>query len=53
MLPIMLSREQAEVLKPVQSVIFYPASGPFGRFYTAPDGHFVGLKKNRLANHLP
>ena len=49
-LPIMLSREQAEALKPVQSVIFYPASGPFGRFYTAPDGHFVGLKKNRLAN---
>ena len=58
-LPIMLSREQAEALKPVQSVIFYPlggaqgkgpTNGPYGRFYTAPDGHFVGLKKNRLAN---
>ena len=33
----------------LQSVIFYPASGPFGRFYMAPDWRFVGLKKNRLA----
>jgi hypothetical protein len=49
-LPIMLSQEEAEALKPVQSVIFYPVSGPFGRFYTAPDGYFVGLKKNRLVN---
>ena len=49
-LPIMLSKEQAEALKPVQSVILYPINGPFARFYTAPDGHFVGLKKNRLAN---
>lgn len=49
-LPIMLSQEQAEKLQPVQRVIFYPVNSTFGRFYTAPDGHFVGLKKNRLAN---
>ena len=49
-LPIMLSQEQAKELQPVQRVIFYPVNSPFGRFYTAPDGHFVGLKKNRLAN---
>ena len=49
-LPIMLSWEQARILEPVKRVIYYPMSDYFGRFYTAPEGHFVGLKKNRLAN---
>ncbi len=31
-------------------VIMYPKEGPHARYYTAPDGYFVGLKRNRLAN---
>jgi Family of unknown function (DUF5757) len=49
-LPIMISREQAEQVAGSQSVIFYPLDSPMGRFYTAPEGYFVGLKRNRLSN---
>lgn len=31
-------------------VIKYPANGIYARYYTAPEGYFVGLKRNRLAN---
>lgn len=47
-LPIMLSEKDAGLQE--DNVIFYPVDSPMGRFYTAPDGYFVGLKKNRLAN---
>ena len=50
-LPIMVSQERAELLmEGLQRVIFYPVNSPLGRYYTAPKGYFVGLKKNRLAN---
>lgn len=49
-LPIMLSQEQAELLEDIKRVIFYPLNSAMGRYYTAPDGYYVGLKKNRLHN---
>jgi Family of unknown function (DUF5757) len=49
-LPIMVSREQAKLLEGKKSVIFYPLNSTMGRYYTAPDGYYVGLKRNRLQN---
>ena len=49
-LPIMVSEELAETLIDTRRVIFYPLDSAMGRYYTAPDGYFVGLKKNRLYN---
>lgn len=52
-LPIMMSSEEAERKMDEQRVILYPrpdACSDKSRYYTAPDGHFVGLKRNRLAN---
>ena len=45
-LPIMV--QESEV--PRKRVILYPTSGEYARYYTAPKGYFVGLKRNRLAN---
>lgn len=47
-LPIMLSSEEAERQRHDRRVILYPLNN--GRYYTAPEGYFVGLKRNRLAN---
>lgn len=33
-----------------ERVILYPTDGEYARYYTAPEGYFVGLKRNRLAN---
>ena len=49
-LPVMVSQEHAALLDDVQRVILYPLEGPFRRYYTAPKGYIVGLKKNRLSN---
>ena len=49
-LPLMISELEAAALPPERRVIFFPNDEKFGRFYTAPDGYFVGLKKNRLRN---
>lgn len=50
MLPIMISQEEAERIKNTQRVILYPMNSDKGRYYTAPEGYFVGLKRNRLDN---
>lgn len=42
-LPIIISEKEA---KQRENVIYY-----YGRYYTAPDGYYVGLKKNRLKNN--
>lgn len=56
-LPIMVPEPEAHdfgatvsLPKSHRRVIKYPASGIYARYYTAPDGYFVGLKRNRLAN---
>lgn len=49
-LPIMLSSYEADRQMQTKRVIRYPLEGPSSRYYTAPDGHFVGLKRNRLSN---
>ena len=46
MLPIMISKKEAIST----SVICYPKDGVHKRYYTAPEGYHVGLKKNRLKN---
>lgn len=45
-LPIMVPESEV----PRKRVILYPTSGEYARYYTAPKGYFVGLKRNRLAN---
>ena len=50
-LPVLLSSHEAErQRKKSKRVILYPSEGTFSRHYTAPDGYFVGLKRNRLSN---
>lgn len=49
-LPVMLSASEAERQRKTRRVILYPSEGTFSRYYTAPDGYFVGLKRNRLSN---
>lgn len=52
-LPVMIEEEQVDYVKSHlrRNVIYYPKSGPFGRYYTSPNEYFfVGLKKNRLPN---
>lgn len=49
-LPIILDEQCAQKLKDQQRVILYPLTGSYSRYYTAPDGYFVGLKTNRLKN---
>ena len=49
-LPVMLSSYEAERQMQARRVILYPSGGTFSRYYTAPDGYFVGLKRNRLSN---
>lgn len=49
-LPVMISKEEAERIRHTQRVILYPLNSNKGRYYTAPEGYFVGLKRNRLAN---
>ncbi len=49
-LPVMISKEEAERIRHTQRVILYPINSNKGRYYTAPNGYFVGLKRNRLAN---
>ena len=49
-LPVMIPTEKAMELQHVQRVILYPKEGPNARYYTAPEGHVVGLKRNRLEN---
>jgi hypothetical protein len=49
-LPVMLSEEQAAIAERTKRVIRYPVGSSYCRPYTAPDGYFVGLKKNRLGN---
>ncbi len=49
-LPVMLSFSEAERQRQTKRVILYPSEGKFARYYTAPEGHFVGLKRNRLEN---
>ena len=44
-LPIILSAEEAERVRHTHNVIEY-----FGMYFTAPEGYFVGLKRNRLSN---
>jgi hypothetical protein len=50
MLPIMISHDEAELIHCQQRVILYPLNSDKGRYYTAPEGYFVGLKRNRLSN---
>ena len=52
MLPIMISQSEAERMMHTKRVILYPICEDSGksRYYTAPDGYFVGLKRNRLEN---
>jgi hypothetical protein len=49
-LPIMVSQEEAEQICNTQRVILYPLEGDKARYYTAEQGRFVGLKRNRLKN---
>jgi hypothetical protein len=51
-LPIMVSVEEAQALQAQgTSVIMYPKEmSKYTRYYTAPRGCYVGLKKNRLSN---
>ena len=52
-LPIMVSEEETRILRSQGfSVILYPkeVSSKYSRYYTAPDGYYVGLKRNRLSN---
>ena len=53
-LPIMVSQEEADLLilraSDPRRTIFYPLGSEHGRYYTAPEGYFVGLKRNRLKN---
>jgi Family of unknown function (DUF5757) len=49
-LPVMLSPSEAERQRKTKRVILYPSEGTFSRYYTAPEGYFVGLKRNRLSN---
>ena len=44
-LPIILSAEETECARHTKRVIKY-----FDMYFTAPDGYFVGLKRNRLSN---
>lgn len=52
MLPIMISPEEAESIQHKQRVILYPMNSDKGRYYTALEGYFVGLKRNRLDNKV-
>jgi hypothetical protein len=52
MLPIMISQEEAERIQHEQRVILYPTNSDYARYYTAPKGYFVGLKRNRLDNKV-
>ena len=50
-LPIMVSEEEKRVLQSQGvSVILYPKDSKYSRYYTAPEGYYVGLKRNRLSN---
>lgn len=49
-LPVMLSSSEAERQRKTRRVILYPSEGTLSRYYTAPEGYFVGLKRNRLSN---
>ena len=50
-LPIMVSQEEADRIRDSKRVIFYPLDDvENGRHYTAPEGYYVGLKRNRLRN---
>lgn len=49
-LPIILNENEAKLLKDKKCIIMYPQEGQYSRHYTAPDGFYVGLKKNRLKN---
>ena len=49
-LPIMISKDEADRIRDTHKVIFYPLDSEHGRYYTAPDGYYVGLKRNRLRN---
>ena len=44
-LPIILSAEETERVRHTRRVIKY-----FDMYFTAPEGYFVGLKRNRLSN---
>lgn len=48
-LPIMVPEFEVHEW-PRKRVILYPTDGEYARYYTAPEGYFVGLKRNRLAN---
>lgn len=49
MLPIIITEEEAIECKNNNiRVIYYPKKN--GRYYVAPEGYYVGLKKNRLSN---
>jgi hypothetical protein len=48
-LPIMVPELDVHKCSP-KRVILYPMDGEYARYYTAPEGYFVGLKRNRLAN---
>lgn len=52
-LPILVDNlEDVESLKEKnQSIILYPPTGQYSRYYTAPEDYYVGLKKNRLKNN--
>lgn len=47
-LPIIISEHDAKNSK---CAIKYPLNGQYSRYYTAPDGFYVGLKINRLKNN--
>lgn len=50
-LPIMVSNEETENLEKIgKRVVLYPKESKYARYYTAPDGYYVGLKRNRLSN---
>ena len=51
-LPIMVSEEETRILRSQGfSVILYPKEDSrYSRYYTAPEGYYVGLKRNRLSN---